>query len=252
MAARAHSLHLEGGGAGPPLLLLLHGLSATAAVWSRFITHVEQNWRGRWIAPDLPGHGASGRLVRYGLKDYATALAPIIREEREVWIIGHSLGGAIALELASNAFALPVAGAYGIGIKTSWDDGELSRLAAISERQPRAFTQRPAAEAYHAQASGLAGSAAAPVNLTRGVTCTEAGWCVAMDMRAYAIEPPPMEKLVEAARCEIHLARGEMDPMVTLDQLRSYDPQAKDIPAAGHNVMIDQPAAVWNWFDQCR
>lgn len=250
MAAR--SIHVESGGGGAPLLLLLHGLGATAAVWSRFIVHVEQNWQGRWLAPDLPGHGASGRLGRYGLKDYAAALSPIIRDEEDVWIIGHSLGGAIALELASNAFDFAIAGAYGIGIKTSWDDGELSRFAAISERQPKAFMERSAAEAHHAKSSGLAGSAAAPVNLARGVTCTEAGWCVAMDMRAYTIEPPPMEKLVDAARCEIHLARGETDPMVTLDQLRSYDPQAKDIPAAGHNVMIDQPAAVWNWFDQCR
>ena len=35
------------GGSGDPLLLLLHGLGATAAVWRRLLPLVQESWEGR-------------------------------------------------------------------------------------------------------------------------------------------------------------------------------------------------------------
>ena len=45
------------GGQGDRLLVLLHGMGATAGVWSRMLA--EPRWHGRWLALDLPGHGGS-------------------------------------------------------------------------------------------------------------------------------------------------------------------------------------------------
>lgn len=53
-------LRVREGGSGPEVLLLLHGLGGTGDVWEG----IGRRWNGRWIAPDLPGHGCSdpGRL----------------------------------------------------------------------------------------------------------------------------------------------------------------------------------------------
>jgi len=47
------TLFAERGGSGEKLLVLLHGLGATAAVWHPLQKILEREWRGRWIAPDF-------------------------------------------------------------------------------------------------------------------------------------------------------------------------------------------------------
>jgi pimeloyl-ACP methyl ester carboxylesterase len=46
------------------------------------------------------------------------------------------------------------------------------------------------------------------------------------------------------------LARGERDPMVSLQELRTHAPQARDIPGAGHNAHIENPGAVVALLEQ--
>ena len=53
------NLYAEEGGSGTDLLVLLHGLGATGAVWAPLLEIIGTRWRGRWFAPDLPGHGSS-------------------------------------------------------------------------------------------------------------------------------------------------------------------------------------------------
>jgi pimeloyl-ACP methyl ester carboxylesterase len=52
-------LRVHGGGSGEPVLLLLHGLGATGDVWEGWRPLLARRWPGRWLAPDLPGHGGS-------------------------------------------------------------------------------------------------------------------------------------------------------------------------------------------------
>ena len=89
------------GGHGPPLLLL-HGPGEFAALWARVIPNLVATHRV--VAPDLPGHGASG------LPD-----GPLDHERVSTWlgeliertcatppvVVGHLLGGAIAARFAS-------------------------------------------------------------------------------------------------------------------------------------------------------
>jgi len=49
--------------AGEPVLLLLHGLGATGDVWHAWRPLLTRRWPGRWLAPDLPGHGGSPLLT---------------------------------------------------------------------------------------------------------------------------------------------------------------------------------------------
>src|SRR5260370_22218295 len=104
------------GGSGEPVLLLLHGLGATGDVWGSWRPLLARRWPGRWLAPDLPGHGASPRLATYTFDALAAAVAGIIQPSARVVVLGHSLGGVVGLVLASSRFPVPVQAVIGLGI----------------------------------------------------------------------------------------------------------------------------------------
>src|SRR2546427_10570624 len=86
------------GPVGAPTLVLLHGLSATAALnW--FTTFPTLARRFRLVAPDLRGHGRGIRSNRtFRLEDCAddiAALADALGIERFI-PVGYSMGGPVA------------------------------------------------------------------------------------------------------------------------------------------------------------
>jgi pimeloyl-ACP methyl ester carboxylesterase len=87
-------------GEGPPLLLL-HGLGAFKVTWVPVLSALAEDHRV--IAPDLPGHGESGKpSADYTPRYFAHAMRCLLDEvgvERAV-VIGNSLGGRVAIELA--------------------------------------------------------------------------------------------------------------------------------------------------------
>src|SRR5580658_6109908 len=108
----------EGGGGGGTVLLLLHGLGATGDVWDP----LARRWPGRWLAPDLPGHGGSPPLAAYSFDGLAEAVAGIVQPSSRIVVLGHSLGGVVGLALASGRFPVPVHAVTGLGIKVVWAD----------------------------------------------------------------------------------------------------------------------------------
>lgn len=85
-----------------PPLLLLHGFTGRAEFWAP----LAETWAEGWfvMAPDLPGHGASGiPEPGYGLAEAAETLAETLRAEGRgpVTVMGYSLGGRLALHLAA-------------------------------------------------------------------------------------------------------------------------------------------------------
>jgi len=58
---------------------------------------------------------------------------------------------------------------------------------------------------------------------------------------------PPLSELAALARCPVHLARGRHDALVTMEQTRGIDPDARELGPHGHNVMVEAPAQVWDW-----
>jgi 2-hydroxymuconate-semialdehyde hydrolase len=94
-------LHVAEAGSGPALLLV-HGLTASHAVWEPTIAEFAGAWRV--IAPDLPGHGESDKPeAPYTIDFFAGVLRSLMRElgVHEAVVVGSSLGGQVALELAA-------------------------------------------------------------------------------------------------------------------------------------------------------
>ena len=110
-----------------PVLLLLHGLGATGDVWDGWQPLPARRWPGRWLAPDLPGHGGSRPLPSYTFDALAAAVASIASGGARTVVLGHSLGGVVGLALASGRFSVPVQAVIGLGIKVAWTQEELDR-----------------------------------------------------------------------------------------------------------------------------
>jgi pimeloyl-ACP methyl ester carboxylesterase len=109
-------------GEGEPLLLV-HGLGGAAANWLALAPLLLAG--RRLLVPELPGHGGSAALpAAPSLNAYADRLGLLLEHEglASAGVVGHSLGGAIALRLAirrSDAVnALVLAGAAGISSGT--------------------------------------------------------------------------------------------------------------------------------------
>jgi len=245
-------LACDRGGNGERLLVLLHGLGATRHVWRPMLRSAEQNWNGSWIAPDLRGHGQSAHAQNYALECHATDVAEMIcdaSEWSEAIILGHSMGGAVALALASGSFGFTPARVFGLGIKVAWNEEELAGMRKLAASPARIFATEEEAFARYLKVSGLSGLIAPQsAEAKAGVTQHDKKWRLACDPATANVGPPPMRALIEAARCPIHLARGETDGLVTLDQLREYDSDAENVAGVGHNAMAEAPEAVWAWL----
>ncbi|WP_086925005.1 alpha/beta fold hydrolase [Variovorax sp. JS1663] len=245
-------MYMEQGGEGADLLLLLHGMGATGAVWSPFCAEAGARWRGRWLVVDLPGHGQSDRQQSYGIGQCAASIAravlPHVDPAGRLVVLGHSLGGVIALALATGWFGVAPHRVLGAGIKVAWNDDELHRMEMLASQPARRFPTKEAASERYLKVAGLAGiaDAEAPV-AARGIERDGDGWRLAMDPRAHGVGKPPMSELMTLARCPVHLGRGGHDALVTMEQLCALDPGARDLGPHGHNVMVDAPSQVWDW-----
>jgi pimeloyl-ACP methyl ester carboxylesterase len=84
-----------------PALLLLHGIGDSSATWSGLLPLLAEHFTV--IAPDLLGHGASDRpRADYSVAAYANGMRDLLAllEVDRVTIIGHSLGGGIAMQMS--------------------------------------------------------------------------------------------------------------------------------------------------------
>lgn len=94
-----HRMRYLAGGSGEPALLL-HGLADTADAWGRVLPALAKRYRV--FAPDLLGCGGSDKpAIDYSLWAQATYLRHFMDAvgiERAM-VVGHSLGGALALHL---------------------------------------------------------------------------------------------------------------------------------------------------------
>ena len=103
-----------------PAIVLMHGLANSVITWRKNVEALSHHFRV--IALDLPGHGLSDMpKVRFGLPEGAAFVASFLDELAvdRAHLVGNSMGGAVALELAlarpERAASLTLADSAGLG-----------------------------------------------------------------------------------------------------------------------------------------
>jgi pimeloyl-ACP methyl ester carboxylesterase len=84
-----------------PVLLLVHGIASDSEAWRTALPLLAR--RATVIAPDLPGHGASGKAPGdYSLGSLASSLRDLLVKlgHERATLVGHSLGGGVAMQFS--------------------------------------------------------------------------------------------------------------------------------------------------------
>ncbi|WP_379131371.1 alpha/beta fold hydrolase [Paenibacillus sp. sgz500958] len=123
-------------------LVLLHGFCGSSEYWEKLVPHL--SGRFRVITPDLRGHGSSDAPLRaYTIEQMADDVLALLDglELPKVTLLGHSLGGYIALSFAQrHASRL---NSFGLIHSTGYPDSEEAkekRLASVSTIQNQGIT----------------------------------------------------------------------------------------------------------------
>lgn len=95
-----HKIGFQAAGEGP-LLLLLHGITSTSDAWREVMPALAERYTV--VAPDMIGHGRSAKpRGDYSLGAYAAGVRDLlgVLGFETGTVVGHSLGGGIAMQLA--------------------------------------------------------------------------------------------------------------------------------------------------------
>jgi pimeloyl-ACP methyl ester carboxylesterase len=89
-------------GEGDPAVILVHGWSCDSSYWSAQFDALKERYTV--LAVDLAGHGESGRNRRHwSMEAFGEDVVAVARQvfPRRVLLVGHSMGGVVALEAAA-------------------------------------------------------------------------------------------------------------------------------------------------------
>ncbi|HEY0132563.1 MAG TPA: alpha/beta fold hydrolase [Nannocystis sp.] len=240
-------------GAGAPLLLL-HGIGSTHDDFIAVRAALESEYEV--LAVDLPGHGGSPPMSR---RPTVSAIADILEADLDmlgfsrVHILGNSLGGRLALELARRDRALSVVAIAPSGLNIIPERIYQGTALSMTRLMLRTFRPviAPLARFRLTRAGMLAGLRARPwraserevLAMRDGLGDSEGFW--SMLFWSTLVDIP---RGLRNVRCPVILAQGNADT-VALGQTPRYlllVPGAtfKPLWFAGHAPMSDVPAAI--------
>ncbi len=95
-----HKVSYRTAGERGPVVVLIHGIAGTSEIWDRVLPLLGEHHQV--IAPDLLGHGDSASGGDYSLGAYASGTRDLLAAlgHDRATIVGHSLGGGVAMQFA--------------------------------------------------------------------------------------------------------------------------------------------------------
>ena len=203
------------------------------------------------VALDFRGHGLSPHSDSYGYADYKRDLLSLLDrlDIDQATVVGHSLGGYVALLAASRSER--IGRVLAIDVKSDWTDDD----AAFAERS-RGASQRvePEREALTGRlVKSLAPAVLGPEELElvaeRSIESVEGGWRFRWDRRVLDTEPVDPFAFLPQVRCPVRVMAGSLSDVMPPDKARRF---AEAIPGAtvelvegaGHHVELDAPQIV--------
>ncbi len=240
------AIFFEQGGTDGPLLVLMHGVGCNGAAWDGLLPLLDAHWPGCWIIPDFRGHGRSFHRGPYGVGIHAADIAQLLDPNEAVTLLGHSMGGAVAIALATGMFGVTVRQAVVFAIKTEWSEEEVVSGRAIAAKPRRAFEGEEAARERSLLVSGLKGLVEIESRTAGiGVEKVEGGYRLTTDPRVNATGRAEIAKIAPGARAPVHLYTGEHDAIGPAVGMARLGGEVTILPGLGHSPHVEAPEAFW-------
>jgi 3-oxoadipate enol-lactonase len=248
-------LAIRAEGRGDPLVLV-HGAGTSSAIWRRTMPRLAD--RRRVVAPDVPGYGGSPAAgPGFALEQVADNLAAGLRDAgvpAPYDLVGHSMGGAIAILLAAHhpddVRRLVLVAPAGLAALPRAAAGLLGAVAA-----PFAIARRTVATPFAGSALvrrlALAGvardGARVPVEHARAVLASSAG-ATRIGPGLASAATADLREALAGVRAPLGVVWGEHDPVIPprrIDVIRRARPdmQLSVVPDSAHAPMLERPEA---------
>ncbi len=237
--------------AASPSLVFLHGLGGSSADWSAAISFLPS--RFRVVAPDLPGSSlAAGSLRTWTPAAFAAWVGDLIRKEglESPHLVGHSLGGRVAGELAAaNGFLSSLllvaplgAAGYSLTDRLKWK--AMSRTAilrSVSEAQMR----RALSYGFVSEGPGKQGFVERALAARTGPGAAAATEAIERSVDGI-LEAPPLTDRLRGGKAPLGLVAGGEDPLVAPEEVQKLvrvrtDARLFSLHRQGHYPMLDDP-----------
>lgn len=227
-------------GEGEPTLVLIHGIAADQNIWRDQIDTFASRYGV--IAIDLPGHGASGRnrsswAIEQMGQDVALLLSSL--KLRQVKLVGHRVGGLVALSAARHA---PEAVQAVVGIAAFYDPrrSSLPRLS-VAERAEWEKDFPTACRSFVRSSFG-ATTEEALVDRVAEAQCASAAPTVALALRE-ELSRFDLGAALRPLRVPVRAINPLEGAAVDIDGLRRARPDfaATTVDRTGEYILLEQP-----------
>ncbi|MEX0902733.1 MAG: alpha/beta hydrolase [Pseudohongiellaceae bacterium] len=245
--------YLRWGDPANPGIVLVHGGAAHAHWWS-FLAPLLMH-RFSVVAPDLSGHGDSGRRESYPRRLWARELMAVVEQAAFTGppvLVGHSMGGLVSI-VAASLYGDSLAGLIIVDSPVRKPDpesqaGQSGRIFGELKTYPdvetalsrfRLIPAQPCENRYIVDYVAR--------HSLRSVT---GGYSWKFDPHVFVlVQREDMEEHLSRVRCRIALMRGEHSVVVPpetgeyMHQLLHRNAPLVEIPDAHHHLTLDQPLA---------
>ena len=247
------SLRWFEGGTGTPVLLL-HGFGGAASNWTLVAPRLTR--LARVIVPDLPGHGGSSALAAppETLDPFADRVAHLL-DERAL-VVGHSLGGVVALRLAARrpelVRGLVLAGCAGISSATRSAERALTLVSLVkpgkhASRWRRAIARSPLLRRLAFGSISVADPRALSPLAANGFLAGSGQYTDVRSAGDALVRSDPRLDL-ERVRCPALVLHGTRDAQVPLrdafEYARRLRAPLRSVADCGHLVIGERPQVV--------